>query len=392
MPNLIAIGEWLMATVYILLVGVWFIVLIKTDDIFRLRRPTLPSESATKIQFAFRIVALTLLVDSVYWATTNIAQVMFHRGLVLRNPFFVAIVKIPVLISAVIFYRLVERSSDALREEYEQAYFSKLLDLTWDAVGILDVNGNMKIWNKGAENLFHWKRNEVLDKNIKDFLVPPDLAREIDEALDEVKTNHVAQSLYNTIRLTANGERIPIDISISPIMNPEFKGYFGIMRKALPLPFGDFRYFAPSDVPRHADSYVFVAMPFSADVVPHDVYSVAIRDAIESNSLIAIRADHGTLTGSVINQIYNDIRQATLVVADLTGRNPNVFYEVGLAHMLGKPVIQLMGDGDDIPFDIAHIRTIKYSFHQLSDLREKLKNALRDHLAVHKPESRHSLT
>jgi len=384
MPHIIVIGQYLMASIYILLVGVWFIVLIKTDDILRLRRPVLPSQSYSKIQVAFRFVAASLLLDSIYWTVTNIVDVV-HTGTVLRNPFIIAIVKVPVLITAIVFYRLVEQSSGALSEEYEQAYFSKLLDLTWDAVGILDADGNMKIWNKGAESLFGFQRNEVLNKNIKDFLVPREFAREIDEILEDIKVNHVARYLYNTIRLTANGERRPVDISISPIMNPEFKGYFGIMRRALPLPFGDFRYFAPSDIPQHPDSYVFVAMPFDKSVVPPDVYSVAIRDAIEANGLISVRADHGTLTGSIINQIYNDIRQSTIVVADLTGKNPNVFYEVGLAHMLGKPVIQLMADGQDIPFDIAHIRTIKYDCHNLSELRDKLKNALRDHLAVHNP-------
>lgn len=96
----------------------------------------------------------------------------------------------------------------------------------------------MKIWNKGAEKLFGWKHAEVLNKDIKDFLVPRDLHQEIDEVLNDIRTNHIAHQYYNTIRCTAHGERIPVDISISPIMDPEHKGFFGIMRRAMPPPLG----------------------------------------------------------------------------------------------------------------------------------------------------------
>jgi len=387
MPHAITYGQVFMALIYIILVIVWFTVLIKIDHILKDRRPPLPSLNYSKMQLAFRVVAFSFLLDSFYWAATNIAEVVAGRKLdetdiTLRNPVLVALIKIAVMICAIVFYNLAKRSSEALRKEFDEAYFTKIANFTWDAIGILDRDGRMKIWNKGAEKLFGWEQHEVVDKDIKRFLVPKDRWDEIDEVLNDIRTNHKARRLYNTIRSTKHDERIPVDISISPIMDPDFQGFFGIMRKAIPSPFVDFRYFIPDDVPRHSGGHVFVAMPFSHRVVPEDVYCSAIRKAIETNNLIAIRADYAKLTGVVMNQIFNDIRHATLVVADITGKSPNVFYEIGLAHSLGKPVIQLQGDRKQIPFDIAHIRTIQYRFDNLPELQEMLTDAIKAHLSV----------
>ena len=63
---------------------------------------------------------------------------------------------------------------------------------------------------------------------------------------------------------------------------------------------------------------------------------------------------------SIIDDICNSILGADVVVADCTGQNPNVFYELGIAHTLGKDVILLTQSIDDIPFDISHLRFIEY--------------------------------
>ena len=60
-----------------------------------------------------------------------------------------------------------------------------------------------------------------------------------------------------------------------------------------------------------------------------------------------------------MRQILRRLRDAELVVADLTGRNPNVFYELGIRHMIGKPAVQIIEDNEHIPFDVAQLRTIK---------------------------------
>jgi PAS domain S-box-containing protein len=284
------------------------------------------------------------------------------------------------LACAASFLYTVDRFSTALREELQQAYFSAFVEQTWDAIGILDESGRVKLWNHGAEVLFRWKREDVMGKHIKDFLVPSELHEEIDGLLDDIKVNRVTHQRFNSVRCTGTGQRIPVDVSISPIMDPDFRGYFGIMRKAVPPPFADFRYYSPSELSRFPSDYVFVAMPFATEVLPKEVWTTGIRKAIEANGLMAIRADYQSLTDRVMNQIFNDIRHSTLVVVDLTGSNPNVFYELGIAHMLGKPVIQLLADSAHIPFDVADIRTLMYRSSAPEELRDRLTTTIKEHL------------
>ncbi len=66
-------------------------------------------------------------------------------------------------------------------------------------------------------------------------------------------------------------------------------------------------------------------------------------------------------TGKIIDQIWLGIHQAKVLVAELTGRNPNVFYELGLAHALEKPVVLVSSNENDVPFDVQHIRVIYYN-------------------------------
>src|SRR5205085_9118547 len=65
-------------------------------------------------------------------------------------------------------------------------------------------------------------------------------------------------------------------------------------------------------------------------------------------------------TGKIMDQVWQGINAATVLVAELTTRNPNVFYELGLAHALKKPVVLVSAKEDDVPFDLQHIRVIYY--------------------------------
>jgi nucleoside 2-deoxyribosyltransferase len=75
---------------------------------------------------------------------------------------------------------------------------------------------------------------------------------------------------------------------------------------------------------------------------------------------------------------------ASLTVADCTGRNPNVFYEIGLAHALGKPVILITQNSEDIPFDVTHIRYIQYEFtpRGMERFEQKLIDAVRASMEI----------
>jgi len=109
---------------------------------------------------------------------------------------------------------------------------------------------------------------------------------------------------------------------------------------------------------RDVTNTCFVAMPF------HDLYTAeydrVIRPAIGEAGLICVRGDEIYARPAIVQDVWNSICNARLVVAELSGRNPNVMYEVGLAHAIGKPIILLTRSEDDVPFDLRSLRYIYY--------------------------------
>src|SRR5262249_40430676 len=105
---------------------------------------------------------------------------------------------------------------------------------------------------------------------------------------------------------------------------------------------------------------VFVVMPFAEQLRP--VFDDHIKSACARLSLRCTRADDLFSVRSVVADVWSGIFFARVVIADCTGRNPNVFYEMGLAHALGRPVVLLTQNAEDVPFDVRHVRFIAYSF------------------------------
>ncbi|WP_284255035.1 hypothetical protein [Pseudolysinimonas kribbensis] len=103
----------------------------------------------------------------------------------------------------------------------------------------------------------------------------------------------------------------------------------------------------------------FVMQPFAAPLGGY--YDLIFRPAIEQAGLTPVRADAEIFgTGKIIDQIWRGIQDAEILLAELTTKNPNVFYELGLAHAIEKPVILISSNEDDVPFDLRHIRVILY--------------------------------
>lgn len=103
----------------------------------------------------------------------------------------------------------------------------------------------------------------------------------------------------------------------------------------------------------------FVMQPFAAPLGGY--YELIFRPAIEQAGMTAVRADAEIFgTGKIIDQIWRGIQDAQILIAELTTKNPNVFYELGLAHASEKPVILISSNEDDVPFDLRHIRVILY--------------------------------
>jgi hypothetical protein len=103
----------------------------------------------------------------------------------------------------------------------------------------------------------------------------------------------------------------------------------------------------------------FVMMPFAEPLGGY--YANVYQPAIEKAKLKPMRADAEIFgTGKIIDQIWAGINSARILVAELTGRNPNVLYELGIAHALKKPVVLVSSNEEDVPFDVRHVRVIYY--------------------------------
>jgi hypothetical protein len=113
-------------------------------------------------------------------------------------------------------------------------------------------------------------------------------------------------------------------------------------------------------IPEHEDIEPALAsamMPFDAGFNP--VYD-SIRQAADNAGLRCRRADDIWENAAIIQDVVALIDRSRVVVCDCSGRNPNVFYEAGIAHMLGREVILITQSEQDIPFDLRHLRYIRY--------------------------------
>jgi hypothetical protein len=113
---------------------------------------------------------------------------------------------------------------------------------------------------------------------------------------------------------------------------------------------------------------IFVAMPFLEEM--SDVFYFGIQKPIEQEGYLCERADLSVFTGDVMDWVRKKIVSSELVVADLTGANPNVYLEVGLAWGMRKPTILLLKSGSELKFDVRSQRCLVYN--TIKDLEGKL--------------------
>ncbi|MEF3117862.1 hypothetical protein [Streptomyces chrestomyceticus] len=107
------------------------------------------------------------------------------------------------------------------------------------------------------------------------------------------------------------------------------------------------------------------------------IFEQMIAPACQKYDIAAVRSDGIPHAGDINEQICRHVIQSDLVIANVSGGNPNVMYELGLRHITGKPTIHI-GEHGQLPFDIASIRTIRYhsSRSGLADARRDIENAL----------------
>lgn len=113
-------------------------------------------------------------------------------------------------------------------------------------------------------------------------------------------------------------------------------------------------------------------------VLKHIVYPALEGLIAERPEEVVIRSDKIGDPGRITTQILHELVNADVVIADLTGTNPNVMYEVGIRQAQTKPYVLIAEDGQHLPFDLSDFRTV---FYQLDlDSVEEAQRTLRSHL------------
>jgi hypothetical protein len=139
----------------------------------------------------------------------------------------------------------------------------------------------------------------------------------------------------------------------------------------------------------HPEKTCFVISPIGEEGTEirrrsDQILNHVIKPAAEECGYEIIRADTISEPGLITNQVIQHILEDALIVADLTGRNQNVFYELAIRHAIRKPLVQLIQLGESIPFDVSQSRTIQVDHHDLDSVAQCKKELIRQIKRVEK--------
>jgi hypothetical protein len=113
----------------------------------------------------------------------------------------------------------------------------------------------------------------------------------------------------------------------------------------------------------------FVIMPFAQEF--DDRFQIGIKETAKELGVTAYRLDEELFDQGMLDKIYSEIVNCDFIIADLSNKNPNVFYELGFAHAKDKLCILITENAENIPFDLKHKRHIVYG-QSISYLKEQL--------------------
>lgn len=122
----------------------------------------------------------------------------------------------------------------------------------------------------------------------------------------------------------------------------------------------------------------FIAMQFTSPY--NEVYSDSIKPLVEEIGYESVRVDEISQPGIILNDIWRQLTEASVVIAEVTEANPNVYYEIGVAHALNKSTVLLAQKGTKLPFDLGPHRCIFYE--NTIPGRARLLDALRTSLGA----------
>lgn len=211
----------------------------------------------------------------------------------------------------------------------------------------LGIRGTQALENTGAA-LMAKARREIGLNHWKAFLIPRAVIASVDhESLTRAIAPIAEMSLLSDLEDELRRRRI---VQI----NPFFTGRNFVLEPDL----------------------CFVLMPFEDRLLP--VFQDHIKPTAEGLGLRCLRADDIFRNTAIIEDIWEQINKARVVLADLTNKNPNVFYEVGISHTVGKDVVLMTQSLEDVPFDLRHLRCIQYDFtpRGMHVFQQQLRNTL----------------
>lgn len=201
-------------------------------------------------------------------------------------------------------------------------------------------------------------------------------------ALARVHTHAMARSLRQISNMTRRGKIEPIDpagkevlrlFGSAAVLNRVRLYLDGIRSQTVPC--GWDRMFPIEDAwTTEREQQVFIAMPYTQPW--SSKVDDWLRRVVADLGWSTLRADELFETRDVLAGIWKGVCESEFMVADLTARNPNVLYEVGIAHCLGKPVVFVCQQPDDIPFDLSTKRVVLYSLAELEQTTPQLRRAL----------------
>jgi len=226
--------------------------------------------------------------------------------------------------------KLTEIARKILKPQEKNDYLSGLREAVLKAPVISEIVSHYRGENLPDSNFFD---NALTDK----FKIPAD-------KLSEFKTIFLESLKTAELISDHDGKDRVIDLSAESSAQEKAKETFKKLEKSAKVRTGD---------------TCFVMIAFADPLGSY--YEKVYKPAIEKAGLTPIRADHEIFgTGKIIDQVWTGINSAKVLIAELTDRNPNVFYELGLAHALQKPVVLISSNEKDVPFDLHHIRVIYY--------------------------------
>jgi hypothetical protein len=264
--------------------------------------------------------------------------------------------------------------------EYEAAKDHGCVTLCFVVDDRASVVGSLVETGENAAALRRFKARVQADDAVHRFSTPQELAEEVVFAVRILMNRPIARGRRRIIRRPAPQKEIEKlrrerDRQIATIA--ELRDRLADLVPAAPI-WRSRRFEIDTTL-------CFCLLPFQDNFTR--VYEEAVVPAVEASGLRGLHAGQIFDNREIMEDIWESLCAARLVVADVTDRNPNVFYELGICHTLGKEVIVITQRPNDVPFDIRHRRFIEYTPNKLASLRGRLQQTIQHILLRREGES-----